>query len=156
MIRAIASAILGYLVMAMLVVAGIGLVWVTMGPGFAFAGESTVASPVWCIVMLGFGLAAAVVGGFVAAAVGGSRRRHATNILLGIVLVLGLVTFAMQLGGEAQPLPDGRRVADLTFVEAGQLAFSPAWYNAGVIVVGLAGVWLGSRIRCGGAPARPA
>jgi hypothetical protein len=146
MLRAIAGAVVGYIVMAMVVVLGIAMVWNTMGNEFAFAGESNVASTPWSLCMLSFGAAAAVCGGMVASAIGGVRRLLSIKILLGLIVVLGALTLVGQMASTPKTLPEGTSIRDLTFFEAGEFAVSPAWYNIAVIFVGAAGVWYGGQI----------
>jgi hypothetical protein len=145
MIRAIASAILGYVVMAIGVVAGIAAVWYLMGSRFAFKGETTTASTAWCVVMLVLGFLAAMIGGLTAAKLGGEVGHRSVRILVVLVLVLGTGQFVAQLNPDPKPLPLGKTVHDLTFMEAGRYAISPDWYNAAIVLVGALGVTIGGR-----------
>jgi hypothetical protein len=150
MVKPILSAVLGYVVMVICVLLGIATVWFAMGPQFAFDGESVNASVNWSLSMIGCGLIAAMIGGFVAAKTAGSSRSRALQCLIALVIVLGLVTFVMQRSSEPQPLPEGMTIETLTFQDAGKYAVSPTWYNVAIVIVGVIGVWIGGRMA--GAP----
>lgn len=147
MIRAIAAVLVGYVVTAVLSVASAGLLWIILGAEGAFAGQTTVASVPWASGSCLLGLVAAIVGGLTAAAIG----RHPTNlpvkVLAAVVIVFGLALAFAGMGAEPQPLPEGRTTADLTFVEAGQIASSPTWYLFTIPFVGAVGVLLGGRLK---------
>lgn len=145
MVRAILAAVGGYVFMVMIVMTGIAAVWFSMGNQFAFDGESNRASMKWTLAMLASGLVASIAGGLFASLVGGTKGNSAVRILLGIVLVLGLLSLAAQLVAEPPMMPEGTKVADLTFVEAGTYAVSPMWYNVAIIFVGLGGTCFGGR-----------
>lgn len=144
--RAILAAVVGYFLMAFIAVGGAGLTWMIVGAEGAFRPGETVASTSWSALSCVFGLVAAIIGGFVASVIDRSQTRLATKILVGIVLVLGLVTFGITMSVTPLPFPEGTNVADLGFVEAGQYASSPAWYNFVIPIVGIIGVLIGSRL----------
>ncbi len=146
MIRAVIAAFLGYVVTVICVMAGIATVWYSLGNAFAFDGETTTASTGWSLLMLICGFAAAIVGGCAAAKIGGPKGRLAVRVLLGLIIVLGCLTFYAQMNATPMPLPEGVAIQDLTFMEAGQYAVSPMWYNVAIVIVGGIGVWLGGRI----------
>lgn len=146
--RLIVAPIVGYIVMVIVVILGITVVWFSMGPEFAFDGESVIASLPWTISMLVSGLIAAIVGGFVASLIGGRNfARKAVIALAALVLVMGIVTIIAQMNFERPVLADGRSVADLSFAEAGQYAVSPSWYNYAIVVVGIIGVLIGGNMK---------
>ncbi|MDA1229523.1 MAG: hypothetical protein O2856_01990 [Planctomycetota bacterium] len=146
MLRAILTAIGGYVLMAMVAVLSIVVVWFSMGHEFAFEGDSNRASTEWSIAILFGGLIAAITGGAFAGFLGGPKANLSVRILIAIVFVMGLISLAAQLASEPAVLPDGKKIADLTFTEAGQLAVSPTWYNIAIIFVGIAGAALGGRL----------
>jgi hypothetical protein len=133
--------------MVIITMLGIAITWFTLGHEFAFAGGTTTASTGWSIVICLWAFVAAIVGGYVAAWGGGADNHRSVRILVGLVLVLGIVSFVYQLARTPPQLPDGKTMADLSFTEAGRYAVSPTWYNAVVIAVGVAGVLLGARGR---------
>jgi hypothetical protein len=143
MLRAIASAILGYVVMAAGVIGGIAALWFSLGSRFAFADNSSMASTQWSVATLLMGFLAALVGGSVATKAGGPVAQRAVRILVILLLVLGTAQWVMQFDRAPAPLPPGKTLDDLTFMEAGQYAVSPSWYNAAIVLVGAVGVAIG-------------
>lgn len=145
MTRNIFAALGGYIGMVLVAVAGIGIAWFILGAAGAFAGDSPTPSTAWIIGNLVGGFVAAVTGGWLARRLGTAST--SVNILIGFVLVLGLATALLSQGMVAEPL--GKPVAELTFMEAGQFAVQPAWYNWTIPLVGAAGVWIGGRRSAG-------
>lgn len=146
MLRNILAAILGYIVIVIVVMLGIGIAWGFLGGAGAFRGESSTPSTPWMLLNLAFGFVAAVAGGSVARAVG--KSAIAVKILATAVLVLGLLLAAMGQWGPAPELPPlNKPVAELSFTEAGQHAQPPSWYNWTVPFLGFFGALLGGRRR---------
>lgn len=145
--RAAIAIILGYVVMVIVVMLGIAATWFSLGAEFAFDDETFGASTGWSLIMLLAGFIAAIVGGITAAIVAGPQKRPvAIKGLVGLIIALGLLTLIMQLTATPAPIPEGKTIENLTFAEAGQYAVSPTWYNVGIIIVGAAGVIVGSKI----------
>ena len=151
MLRTVLGVLAGYLVMSVISLLGLAILWVVFGAEAAFREGTTVASGLWAGANCAIGLAAAVVGGLVAAAIGRHPTRLPVKVLAGLVLVLGLILAFFQLGGEPFPLPEGKTVAELTFIEAGAVAVSPTWYNFAIPLIGSLGVMIGGHLA---APAR--
>jgi len=149
MFRAVISAFLGYAAMVACVVASIAGLWYAFGNGFAFAGDTTSASTQWSLAVLACGLMAAVIGGCVAAMLGGPKGGLAVRVLIGMILIFGILSLVTQSGSDPIPLPPGKSVQDLDFVDAGRYAVSPMWYNVAVVVAGGIGVWFGGRLCLG-------
>lgn len=145
MLRSILAAVVGYVALVLVVLAGIGVAWLALGGAGAFDGEGPAPSTPWMALNLLSGLIAAVVGGLVARRIGGSQL--AVRILVGIVLVLGLVTAVMAGSAKGDREPLDKPVAEMSFQEAGQHAVQPAWYNWIIPLVGAAGVLIGGRER---------
>lgn len=146
MIRAIISALAGYVIMVVFVLLGIVVVWFSLGNRFAFVGDTNMASVGWCLCNLLGGAIAAKISGWATTKMGGDQGVLAVRILIGIVLVLGVLTLAMQFASEPKPLPAGKTIESLTFAEAGQYAVSPTWYNVAIMVVGVVGILGGHSI----------
>jgi hypothetical protein len=146
MIRAISSAILGYVTMVIVILGGIAATWFGLGNRFAFVDNTNQASLGWSLLQLVSGLVASCLGGWVAARVAASRANLAIKIFTGLILVLGLLSLAMHLAVTPPPLPEGKTIDSLTFTEAAEFARSPVWYDAVIILVGILGIRVGAAI----------
>ena len=146
--RSIGAAVLGYVVMVAVVLAGIFIAWSMLGGGRAFAGEGPEPSTLWIALNVLFGFVASVVGGWVCLRIGGERR--AVNILIGMMLVLGAYAAITAESNWADNEPVNKPVGEMTFAEAGQHAKAPSWYNWIIPVIGVAGVLVGARLQGGG------
>ena len=147
MLRTVLGVLAGYLAMSVISLLGLAILRVV----FAFREGTTVASGLWAGANCVIGLVAAIMGGLAAAAIGRHPRRLPVKVLAGVVLLLGLILAVFQLGGEPFPLPEGKTVAELTFMEAGAVAVSPTWYNFAIPLIGSLGVMIGGHLA---APAR--
>ena len=87
-------------------------------------------------VFLGF--IGAVIAGWVCFVI--SKSRRAVKALAGvfIVLGLGLAIFTMTQPGTAD-----KRPPEMSFMAAGEKAYSPTWYNFAIPIVGAVGVLIG-------------
>ena len=63
MIRNILVAIVGYIAMVAVVIAGMGIAWQVLGPGLAFDGQGPYPSTTWIGFSIVFGFLGAAVGG---------------------------------------------------------------------------------------------
>lgn len=146
MVRAILSAILGYLTMVIVILGGIAATWFGLGNRFAFVDESNQASLGWCAIQLVSGLVAACLGGWVAARLAAGRANLAIRILTGVILVLGVVSLATHLAVAPPPLPEGKTIDSLTFTEAAGFARYPIWYDVVILLVGVLGIRVGAAV----------
>jgi hypothetical protein len=145
--RTVIAVIVGYVVMVLVVMMGIAVTWFTLGAKFAFDGDTIGASTGWSLVMMLAGFIAAIAGGLTAALIAGKARQlGAVKGLVALIVVFGVLTVVMQMMATPLPLPEGKTIENLTFAEAGQYARSPTWYNIGIIVVGVTGVMVGSKM----------
>lgn len=152
-VRTILAVVVGYTSMFALVVMSLGLAWWVLGAKGAFAGEGPYLSIAWLAFSIGGGFVAAVVGGFMARRLGGPG---AVKGLLVLLLVLGLFSAltaekayerrqaAAQTAVESAEIA-GKPVTELSFVEAGQVAKNPPWYNWVIPLIGAAGVLIGGK-----------
>lgn len=152
--RAILAVIGGYLAMAILVMVTLSLAWVAMGPELAYEEGTTRVTAAWLAVNIPLSLIAAVVGGWVASAI--ARRWQPVYVLAGAILVVGLGMavahlFVDEPSGKAATEEVGRATEMSTF-EAASEAVQPTWYNFVIPFVGVAGVWVGGRLKLGAGP----
>ena len=138
MLRNILAAIAGYIAMAAVLFALFSLLWLTLGPSRAFLPGSWEVSGGWVLGQVVLGLVAAYLGGRVCAKV--ARDAGGVTILIGLVIVLGVWTALMPVEMAAGPRPD-----DVSMMEATAGARQPAWFNWLNPVIGVAGVWFGSK-----------
>ena len=146
MARVIIGVIVGYIVSVAVTLVGILITWTVLGFEGSFAENSTVASTPWSISICVFGFIAAVAAGATAAAIGRHPDQLAVKILAGVILVLGLGIAIMGMGVEPQPVPAEWTDGEVTFMEAGEFASSPAWYNFAIAIIGGVGVLVGGNL----------
>ncbi len=142
MLKGIAGAVVGYIVIIIVVMAGLGLAWAILGGEGAFHGDGPYPSTAWLAFSFGFGFLAAVAGGFVAAKIGAKKG---VQILVGLIIALGLVSALTYERVRAKSEPIDKPVADMTFTEAGEHARQPPWYNWTIPIVGVVGALVGGR-----------
>ena len=142
--RAIGSAVAGYVAMFVIAFVGLTLAWLALGADGAFRTGTWHTSTAWVVTMLLVGLVAAIAGGWVASRLGGDRR--AVTVLVGLVVVIGLVDIALTLSRDPGVL-DAVRVGRPSMIEALSSARPPSWFSIVNVVVGAAGVLIGSRLR---------
>lgn len=150
MVRFIAAVALGYLVMAVLVLAAFSVALVA--PDFAFRAGSFDVTVGWLAYTLAASLVAATAGGFVAAAV--ARRRQAASILAALVLILGLGSGLANLVRERPGAAESP--AGMSVTERASRAVQPTWYALAVPFLGASAALVGGRIRAEGSRHRPA
>ena len=88
MLRAISGAIVGYVALVIVVIAGLALAWAVLGGTGSFSGDGPYPSTAWNASALISGFVAAFLGGWVALKIG--RSVLAVKILVALMLVLGL------------------------------------------------------------------
>ncbi len=141
MVRTIAAVVLGYIAMALLVFALFTAAYLAMGTDNVFLPGSYQVSLAWVALSIVVSFAAALAGGYVAAAV--SRGTRAPLALACLVLILGII-FAIPALGQPDP---GARAGDVGNIAAMTNARPPAWTLFLNPVIGAAGVLVGSRLR---------
>ena len=140
MFRFIVAVVVGYLVMAVLVVAAFSVA--VVAPDFAFRADSLDVTAGWLVWTLAASVVAAGAGGFVAAVV--ARRRSAATALAGLVLGAGLLS---AVGNLAKEWPAGESAARPNVPERAARAVQPVWYSFLLPVLGAGGVLAGGRLR---------
>ncbi len=138
MLRNILAAIVGYIAMAAVLFALFSLLWLTVGPSRAFEPGSWEVPGGWVLVQLVLGLVGAYIGGQVCARV--ANDAGGATILIGLVVVFGVVNALIPPEMVAGPRPD-----DVSMMEATAGARQPAWFNWLNPLIGVVGVWFGSR-----------
>ncbi|MFO0874670.1 MAG: hypothetical protein U0575_11970 [Phycisphaerales bacterium] len=143
MLRNILGAVAGYAATFVVIMITMTLLFVVLGKERAFAAATFDVSALFVACAIALSLVAAIVGGWVAALIGRPSSR-AVMILVGIVLVLGIVSAAMEIG--MQRSGPSERDETISVFEAAQHARQPLWYSLLLPVIGVAGVLLGGRL----------
>ena len=138
MLRNILAAIVGYIAIVAVLFALSSLLWLTLGASRAFQPGTWEVAGGWVLGSIVIGFAAAYVGGRVCARMAHDAR--GATVLIAIVIVLGVVSALMPVEVAVGPRPD-----DVSMFEATVGARQPAWLNWLNPLIGVAGVWLGSR-----------
>jgi hypothetical protein len=149
MIRLGGAVLGGYVLMAVIVFAGLSLAYLGMGPDRAFRSGVYDVSMLWVVTSLVVGFGAALAGGWVAGRVDGGAR--GPWVLAVVVVLLGLTLAIPALGGDA--VAPGSRLDGPGVFDAMRQARTPVWLMLLNPFMGALGVLLG-----GGAlrPAEPA
>ena len=115
-----------------------------LGLDEAFEPGSYRPSSEWIAISFVLGFLAAILGGFVCAAI--SRDAGGPNLLAAAVLVLGLVSAGFTLW-QIVDEPESLRPAGVEITEAARHAQQPAWVAFVNPFIGVAGILLGCRLR---------
>lgn len=144
MLRSIGAVVVGYVVMAVIVIAG--HVPGMLDSGLAFTPGTLDAKPAWLAYGIGLSLVAAALGGLVVRKLTGPSPARPVFALAALVVVFGLAFAAMAQFG---PPPDtSKPVAEMTQKEKMDNARQPLWYAYMLPLVCAAGVVLGGRTCC--------
>jgi hypothetical protein len=138
--RSIGAVLLGYLTMFVVVFITLTVSFLALGVDRVFQPGSYDVTVLWLAAMTVFSLVAAILGGKVCAAVG--KRKGALTGLLVVVLVLGLLNVIPALMAGGAP---ATRSGDVPNVQAMMSAKEPVWFALLLVVIGVAGVWIGGR-----------
>jgi hypothetical protein len=150
--RAIGSLVLGYVVMAVVVMMSFTLAWMALGADGSFAPGTYEVSAAWIGMSIVVGLIAAILGGLVCAAV--AKNATPPKVLAAIVLVLGIGLAIPGLGGDRTP---AERPDEVSMREANTNAEQPAWILLLNPFIGAVGVLVGARLKGrGGSGSGPA
>ena len=140
--RSILAVIAGYVVMAVLVIAGFFALLSAMGADWAFKPGTYQASTRWALASCVIGLAAAIIGGFVCARI--STSQQPPRALAVFVFVMGIAFAIPILTSDAAPMP---RLSGATDFEKMGEGVQPAWVALLNPVIGAVGVLIGARLR---------
>lgn len=145
--RTILAVVLGYVVMAVVVMGGLTGAYLGMGADGAFEAGAYQVTTMWIVVMSAVGLVAAMIGGFVCAKIG--KSKGAVLGLLGLIVVLGAVQVVFVAMAE-EPLPEDKiRTADVDSMEAMMRAEKSVGLAALDPIIGVIGVFIGAPLGCG-------
>jgi hypothetical protein len=146
MLRSILAVVVGYVVMA-------AIVMLTFTPAFfapdlVFETHGIGVTLPFMVFTLAMGGVAAVLGGFVAARVAGRRAWRALLALVAIVFVIGVMSAVHRLF-RVPPTVSAEEVARMTPMEKAVIGRQPAWYAFLLPFLGsggiLAGGWIATR-----------
>lgn len=141
MVRAIVGVVVGYLVMAVIVMAVFAAMMAALGPEKVYQpGTYWTTGMVNAIALVG-GTVGAVVGGFVCALIGKGQRP--VQVLAGLVLVFGLASAGMNATKPDPAPPTGTP----TFEEGMTRGKQPHWFAFSVAIVGPVGLLIGGKLR---------
>jgi hypothetical protein len=148
--RLIGAVLLGYVVVALCVFAGLSAAYVELGPDGAFRPGVYDVSALWLVISLIVGFVAAVLGGWVARRI--ARSPTGPRVLAGLIAALGVALALVALVGE--PAATGVRTEAIGTTEAMQYARTPVWMMFLNALIGALGVLVGGKaLRRGTDPA---
>ncbi len=138
MLRNILAAIVGYIAIVAVLFALSSLLWLVLGASRSFQPGTWEVASGWILGSIAIGFVGAYIGGRVCA-----RMAHDAKgalILIGILVVLGVVSILIPVEAATGPRPD-----DVGMLEATMSANQPTWLTWLNPVIGVVGIWLGSR-----------
>ncbi|MGJ8637370.1 MAG: hypothetical protein ACSHX5_11040 [Phycisphaerales bacterium] len=143
--RKILAVILGYVVMAVVVMVGLTGAYLVLGPAKTFEAGSYQVTTMWLVVWALTSVVAAVAGGFVCAKIG--KSKGAVISLLVLVGVLGAANTLMRMNAEI-PAEDLVRTGDTANMEAMMKARAPTWMYIAEPLIGVFGSLVGASMGC--------
>ena len=138
-VRNVGGAVLGYVVMALVVMVLFTGLWLALGAEGSFETGTWEVSWVWSLGSIVVGLLAGVLGGFVCSKVAVDDRGFWMLVVL--VVILGVYSALNPVAGSAGPRPE-----DVGVAEAMTGAQQPAWLGWLNPLLGVVGAWFGSRL----------
>lgn len=151
MLRAVLGVVVGYIVMAVVVLATFTVAYLAMGTDRAFQPGAYDPTLLWIGCSMALGLIAAIAGGVVCRVI--ARSMRPCLVLAGLALGLGLV-MAIPVLTSSKPDP-GPRAGDVSNMDAMMKAKQPAWIALVNPFVGAIGVLIGARSICCGRSCGP-
>jgi hypothetical protein len=143
-VRTALAVIVGYMTLVIVAMASRLAAFMVLGLEGAFEPGSYLPSGRWIAISFVLGFVAAVIGGYVCAAV--SRDAGGPNLLAAAVLALGLVSAGFTLWERVEgPYPI--RPPGVEITEAVRNAVQPGWVAFINPFIGVAGILLGCRLR---------
>jgi hypothetical protein len=142
--RIVGGVVVGYVVMAVLVMGTFSVAYLVLGADGAFRSGSYEPSGLWIGISFVLSFLAALAGGCVAATI--ARDRRGPLVLAGLLVVLGLLFAIPSLTAGGGGSPDARS-GDVGMFEAMTRGRQPGWVALLTPAVGAAGVLAGGRAR---------
>jgi peptidoglycan/LPS O-acetylase OafA/YrhL len=139
-LRIIAGIIVGWIVMAILVMVVFLIAWLALGDEGTFQPDTYWTTNTFNIAVLGGGTVAAIVGGLVCALI--TRKAIAPFVLAAIVLALGLASAAMEMNKPDPPA----RTDDVTMQSIATHGKEPMWFAFTSPALAAVGIVIGSRL----------
>jgi hypothetical protein len=143
MLRLIAGVIVGFVVMAVIVMATFGITMAVLGLEGIIQPNSWWTSNAFNIIVLVGGLIAAIAGGMVCKAI--SRTTAATLVLVAIVLIMGTGSVVINTNKPDPPA----RIEAVTMEGIQKNGKEPHWFAIFKIVLAAAGLVIGSSLVAG-------
>lgn len=140
--RNIAGVVIGYIVMFVVVMATFSVAYLALGAERAFKPGTYDVTGMWIVVSTLLSIAAAILGGVVAAKVGKGRR--AASLLAVAVVILGVILAIPTLDA---PPTDEPRTGEVGNADAMMKAQQPPAISFLNPVLGALGVMVGGRLR---------
>jgi hypothetical protein len=145
MVRSVLGVIVGYIAMAVFVLATFAIGLLVLSEKIFVEGRYE-ASMLWCLIAVVLTMLGAVIGGWVCAKV--ARKRGAVTFLAGLLVVFGLISAFRNLAkpenAEARATLDRAATFEQKMAQVEKLR-EPNWFAFVVPVLGGVGVMLGGR-----------
>ena len=143
MLRIIAGIIVGWIVMAVLVIATFGITMMVLGLDKILKPDSYWTTDTFNIIVLVGGFIAAIVGGMVCKAI--ARNSKATLTLAAIVLIMGAGSAVMNMN-KPDPPPRAAGSGQPTMQDMMTHGKEPNWFAIMKTLLGAAGLVIGSSL----------
>ena len=143
--RNILSVIVGYITMFIVVFVSFTVAYLAMGEDRAFKAGLYEVSTLWIVTSVVLGTVAAIAGGIVCALVS-RRSKGAVMSLMILVLVLGGLTFVMEMQKPELTGEDAVRGPGTSNTEAMMNARQPMWALVSNPIIGAVGVYVGASL----------
>jgi MFS family permease len=144
--RKVLAVILGYVVMAIVIMGGLTLVYLALGQDTVFEAGTYEVTGLWIVVWAIASVVAAVAGGFVCGKIG--KSKGAVISLMILVAVLGAANTVYMMNREVPP-ENLIRVGDTSNMEAMTKAQAPTWMYIAEPLIGVFGAMFGASLGCG-------
>lgn len=148
MLRSMLSVIVGYIVMAIVVITGLSGAFAILGADGTFEPNTYEVKMVWVITMFVIGLIAAIVGGVVCAKVSRHSKRAVQSLML-LILILG-ISMAFGQTKESDSESPAVREPGISMTQAREQAMlhEPTWVTFTHPFIGCLGIMIGATLVC--------